>query len=141
MLLMRRHFIFSMSKTSIILERVICGSPHRRLWTGIRKLRNTTACSGDDSLLLRNPSGGHAGVRQGEGSGQGVAGAPGGGRRPLWSVEEGSWMVLCISSSKAPPLYSGEGCTLPLHQGSQEAAAKGRRQGGGGQGRAAPQKP
>jgi hypothetical protein len=43
-------------------------------------------------------------------------------------------MVLCISSSKVPPLYSGEGCTLPLHQGSPMAAAKGRSKGGSGQG-------
>jgi hypothetical protein len=33
-----------------------------RLWTGIRKLQSTTACSDDDSLLLRSPLGGHAGV-------------------------------------------------------------------------------
>jgi hypothetical protein len=38
--------------------------------------------------------------------------------------------VLCISSSKGPPLYSGEGCTLPLHQGSEEAVSKGRSKGG-----------
>jgi hypothetical protein len=34
--------------------------------------------------------------------------------------------VLCISSSKGPLYIVGRGCTLPLHQGSQEAAAKGR---------------
>jgi hypothetical protein len=37
--------------------------------------------------------------------------------------------VLCISSSKGPLYIVGRGCTLPLHQGSQEAEAKGRRQG------------
>jgi hypothetical protein len=54
-----------------------CGS--RRLWTGIRKLCNTTACGDGDSLLLRSPSGGHAGVR--EGGGQGCGRRPVGGRR------------------------------------------------------------
>jgi hypothetical protein len=36
MLLMRRHFIFSMSKTSIILVRVICGSPQIQPLLGVK---------------------------------------------------------------------------------------------------------
>jgi hypothetical protein len=39
-------------------------------------------------------------------------------------VEEGSWLVLCISSSKGPLYIVGRGCTLPLHQGSPRAAAR-----------------
>jgi hypothetical protein len=84
-----------------------------------------TLCSDGDSLLLRSPSRDHMGVREGEGGGQGcdrrtrevVGGGCGG-----WLVD----VLLCISSSKSPPLYSGRGCTLPLHQGSQEVMAKGR---------------
>jgi hypothetical protein len=72
-------------------------------------------------------------VREGEGGGQGGAG----GHEVEWGNQvEGLMDVCCASSSKGPPhLYSGEGCTLPLHQGIQEAAAKGKSKGGGGQGR------
>jgi hypothetical protein len=43
--------------------------------------------------------------------------------------------MCCASPPPRDPLYIvGRGCTIPLHQISQEAAAKGRRQGGGGQG-------
>jgi hypothetical protein len=42
-------------------------------------------------------------------------------------MEEGSWMDCCASPPPRVPIYIvGRGCTLPLQQGSQEAAAKGR---------------
>jgi hypothetical protein len=99
-----------------------CGS--RRLWTGIRKLRSTTTCSGGDSLLLCSPSGGHAGVREGEGSGLGCGWRPGGGGGQL--REEGL-VELCVLSSQGPIYIVGRGAPLPLPK-----ASKGGGQGGGG---------
>jgi hypothetical protein len=55
---------------------------------------------------------------------RGVAGAPGGGRRRLWRRAHGCVVSLLL---QRPLLYIvGRGCTLPLHQGSPRAAAKGR---------------
>jgi hypothetical protein len=48
-------------------------------------------------------------------------------------VEEGSWDLLCMSSSWDPTLYSGEGCTLTPPPRHQEAVAKGEEKGGDGQ--------
>jgi hypothetical protein len=85
------------------------------------------ACSGADSLLLRSPSGGHAGVKEVEGGDQGVAGALGGGGRRLW--EEGL-MDWCVLSSQKPPLYrrwEGAPCPLPKAAlgGGQEGEGSG----------------
>jgi hypothetical protein len=87
---------------------------------GIRKLHNTTACSGGVVSLLRSPSGG---MREGDDREVEVGGAP--GRR------ESSKARGCVvyASPHVAPLYRGEGVPLPLHQGTRGDAQ------GGGEGR------
>jgi hypothetical protein len=63
-----------------------------------------TTCSGGDLLLLRSPSRGHAGVREVEGSGQGVAG----GQEVEGAAREERLVGIGVCSPpKGPSLYRG----------------------------------
>jgi hypothetical protein len=97
-----------------------CGS--RWLRTGIQKLCSTMVCSVGDSLLLCSPSGGHAGVREVESGGQGMAG----GQEVEGAAREERLVEIGVfSPPKALPYIGGRGCTLPPPQGSPRAVAKG----------------
>jgi hypothetical protein len=86
-----------------------CGSRWR--WTGIRKRRSTTACSGGVISHLRSPSGGHVGEIEGGGRRPGEAGAPGGvGGRP---GEEGLVELVCSLLSWGPLYIGGGGAPYP----------------------------